>query len=93
MLVVRQRVQVMPGHRVELVAPELNDGEWVEGVVRADADLPATKPTSSRSLTRAAGPRGRRLGCIRTTLQQDGSHGSNDSADVRSLDHRCQYRF
>ena len=43
MLVVRQRVQVMPGHRVELVAPELNDGEWEEVVVRADADLPATK--------------------------------------------------
>ncbi len=42
MLVVRQRVQVMPGHRVELVAPELNDGEWVEVLVRADADLPAT---------------------------------------------------
>ena len=43
MLVVRQRVQVMPGHRVELVASELNDGEWVEVLVRADADLPATK--------------------------------------------------
>ena len=43
MSVVRQRVQVMPGHRVELVAPELNDGEWVEVVVRADADPPATK--------------------------------------------------
>ena len=43
MPVVRQRVQVMPGHRVELVAPELNDGEWVEVVVRADDDPPATK--------------------------------------------------
>jgi len=43
MSVVRQRVQVMPGHRVELVAPELNDGEWVEVVIRADADLPAQK--------------------------------------------------
>lgn len=43
MPVVRQRVQVMPGHRVELVAPELNDGEWVEVVVRADGDPPATR--------------------------------------------------
>lgn len=43
MPVVRQRVQVMPGHRVELVAPELNDGEWVEVVVRADADPTVTK--------------------------------------------------
>ena len=43
MPVVRQRVQVMPGHRVELVAPELNDGEWVDVVVRADADLPARR--------------------------------------------------
>lgn len=33
MPVVRQTVQVMPGHRVEFVAPELTDGEWVEVVV------------------------------------------------------------
>ena len=58
MLVVRQRVQVMPGHRVELVAPELNDGEWVEVLVRANADLPATKTNALAFIdSLPAGPR------------------------------------
>ena len=58
MSVVRQRVQVMPGHRVVLVAPELNDGEWVEVVIRADADL-ATQKTNVLAFVDSlpAGPR------------------------------------
>jgi hypothetical protein len=35
MSVIRQTVQVLPGHRVEFVAPELNDGDWVEVVVNS----------------------------------------------------------
>lgn len=35
MSVIRQTVQVLPGHRVEFVAPELKDGDWVEVVVNS----------------------------------------------------------
>lgn len=30
MSVIRQTVQVLPGHRVEFVVPELNDGDWAK---------------------------------------------------------------
>jgi len=35
MSVIRQTVQVLPGHRVELVSPELKDGDSVEVVVNS----------------------------------------------------------
>ena len=44
MTMVRQRVQVLPGHRVELVAPELNDGDWVEVLIHSDPDPKAARP-------------------------------------------------
>ena len=45
MSVIRQTVQVLPGHRVEIMAPELNDGDWVEVVVNT-SQRPRTAPVS-----------------------------------------------
>lgn len=44
MSVIRQTVQVLPGHRVEFVAPELNDGDWVEVIVHSGQSS-GTAPT------------------------------------------------
>ncbi len=45
MSVIRQTVQVLPGHRVEVVVPELNDGDWVEVVVNSKQPT-STAPAS-----------------------------------------------
>ena len=45
MSVIRQTVQVLTGHRVEIVAPELMDGDWVEVVV-SSSSAPARSATS-----------------------------------------------
>ena len=45
MSVIRQTVQVLPGHRVELVSPELKDGDWVEVVVNS-GPLPVAAHTN-----------------------------------------------
>jgi len=45
MSVIRQTVQVLTGHRLEIVAPELIDGDWVEVVVRSSS-APARSTTS-----------------------------------------------
>lgn len=45
MSVIRQTVQVLPGHRVELVVPELNDGDWVEVVVNSGQIPVITQPS------------------------------------------------
>lgn len=42
MSVIRQTVRVLPGHRVEFVAPELKDGDWVEVAVNAGQPPNAT---------------------------------------------------
>ena len=42
MSVIRQTVQVLPGHRVEFVVPELNDGDWIEVVVNSSQPPNAT---------------------------------------------------
>ncbi len=44
MSMIRQTVQVLPGHRVEFVVPELNDGESVEVVVNSGQPPSATHP-------------------------------------------------
>ncbi len=45
MSVIRQTVQVLTGHRLEILVPELVDGDWVEVVV-SSSSAPAQSATS-----------------------------------------------
>lgn len=46
MLSVKQIVRVMPGHRVEIVAPELTEGEEVEVIVSPRTPRTSRAPTA-----------------------------------------------
>ena len=71
--VIRQTVQVLPGHRVEVVVPELNDGDWVEVVVNSKQPT-STAPAGLLAFIDSL-PQGPRAAAnwevLETQLQQD----------------------
>ena len=74
MSVIRQTVHVLPGHRGgEFVAPELNDGDWVEVVVNSKQST-STAPAGLLAFIDSL-PQGPRAAdnweVLETQLQQD----------------------
>ncbi len=47
---IRLKTKVLPGHRIEVVAPELEEGQDIELIVLPDVEVSSTEPEERVSL-------------------------------------------